>query len=439
MKKIILLLLSLCCICSVFAQTDSLLKKYRNMALEYNHDLKAAEKNIRASIELEKNARADQLPKIGANANFQYTGNPAELSLSLPSAGKTVTFQGNDMQYGASVSLMQPVYTGKRILGTIRLAEHQQSLANNQAEVIRTAICYQTDLQYWNTVARHEIVQVSEDFQNSMAVLVRTIQERVEAGLVDPQDLLMAEVKLNEAKYRLLQAQSNFETGRMAFNSLIGIPLQTATEIEATLPIVNPPDSLLHQDRVNRPEIEMAQDRIKIAESNLTLNDSQYKPQLSIGIDGSYSSPGYNFKRDPDLNYAAYAKLSIPLFEWGKRRSDKRMAREQIGMAIDNLNKITDQTTLEIQTAQVALQQALGQVNLCTASLDKAYENEQKALEKYKMIQRVEILPYHTLGVHKYEAMGQEYKMKGVKENTPEQLEKAAEVFKEYFTTVVVN
>ena len=138
MKKIILLLLSLCCICSVFAQTDSLLKKYRNMALEYNHDLKAAEKNIRASIELEKNARADQLPKIGANANFQYTGNPAELSLSLPSAGKTVTFQGNDMQYGASVSLMQPVYTGKRILETIRLAEHQQSLANNQAEVIRT-------------------------------------------------------------------------------------------------------------------------------------------------------------------------------------------------------------------------------------------------------------------------------------------------------------
>ena len=32
--------------------------------------------------------------------------------------------------------------------------------------------------------------------------------------------------------------------------------------------------------------------------------------------------------------------------------------------------------------------------------------------------------------------MEQEYKLKDVKENTPEQLEKAAEVFKEYFTTV---
>ena len=55
------------------------------------------------------------------------------------------------------------------------------------------------------------------------------------------------------------------------------------------------------------------------------------------------------------------------------------------------------------------------------------------------MILRVDILPYHTLCVHKYEAMRQDYTMKGVKENTPEQLEKAAEVFKEYFTTVVVN
>lgn len=62
-----------------------------------------------------------------------------------------------------------------------------------------------------------------------------------------------------------------------------------------------------------------------------------------------------------------------------------------------------------------------------------------EALGKYKMIQRVEILPYHTLGVHKYEAMEQEYKLKDVKENTPEQLEKATEVFKKYFTTVVVN
>ena len=62
-----------------------------------------------------------------------------------------------------------------------------------------------------------------------------------------------------------------------------------------------------------------------------------------------------------------------------------------------------------------------------------------EALGGYKMIERVEILPYHTLGVHKYEAMGWDYTLKGVKENTPEQLERAKAIFDEYFDTVFIN
>ena len=57
----------------------------------------------------------------------------------------------------------------------------------------------------------------------------------------------------------------------------------------------------------------------------------------------------------------------------------------------------------------------------------------------YKMIQRVEILPYHTLGIHKYETLGQEYALKDTKTNTPEQLQKAESLFKEYFSCVMVN
>ena len=57
----------------------------------------------------------------------------------------------------------------------------------------------------------------------------------------------------------------------------------------------------------------------------------------------------------------------------------------------------------------------------------------------FKQIQRVEILPYHRLGVHKYEAMGLDYALKDVKENTPEQLRSAEKLFKEYFELVVVN
>lgn len=61
------------------------------------------------------------------------------------------------------------------------------------------------------------------------------------------------------------------------------------------------------------------------------------------------------------------------------------------------------------------------------------------SLGRYENIQRVELLPYHRLGVRKYEAMGWDYRLKAVKENTPEQLAHAEKLFKEYFRNVIVN
>ena len=381
-KSLIIISFSLC-VFSVSSQQSSLLEKYRSMAVSYNHDLKAADKNISASIELERSARADLKPKLSGSADFQYTGNPLQLTLNLPSMDKPMTFEGRDLKYGASLTLLQPVYTGGRILETIRLAKHQQSLATHQEELFRSAVCYQTDIQYWNTVARAEIVEVATEDRNSIASLAQTIRERVEVGLVDPQDQLMAEVKLNEADYQLLQAKSNFETGRMALNSLIGMELNTVTEIDTVIPPVVIPGEIRQSDATDRPELKIAYDQIRIAETSLKLSDSKYKPQLYIGVDGSYSSPGYDFRGDLDPNYVVYAKLSVPLFEWGKRKDEKRAFSYRIGMAKDNLNQVSDHVTLEVQTARVSLSQALERVGLTGSSLEKARENEQKALERY--------------------------------------------------------
>ena len=382
----------------VLAQQSTLLEKYRTMALDYNHDLKAAEKNIAASMEVEKSARADLKPKLSGAASFQYTGNPMELTLDIPSIGLSKTVEGKNLNYGDSLSILQPVYTGGRVLESIRMAQHQQALAGNQAKALNDAVCYQTDIQYWSAVARQEIVDVAEDFRNSIAALVKTIKERVEVGLVDPQDLLMAEVKLNEAEYQLLQAQSNFETGRMALNSMIGVRLEQPTELDAQIPIVVVSDSLWLSTGMGRPEIQMAYDKIRIAESTKKLNDSQFKPQFYVGVEGSYSSPGYNFKKDLDSNYAVYAKVSVPIFEWGKRRSEKRVSSFRIGMAEDNLNKVVDRVELEVSVARKALSQAIERVRLSESSLAKAEENEAKAVERYNegKVSVVEVIDAQT-------------------------------------------
>lgn len=57
----------------------------------------------------------------------------------------------------------------------------------------------------------------------------------------------------------------------------------------------------------------------------------------------------------------------------------------------------------------------------------------------YSNIERIEVLPYHKLGVHKWEALGMKYKLKDVEPPTEACLERTASILKKYFSRVSVN
>ena len=59
-----------------------------------------------------------------------------------------------------------------------------------------------------------------------------------------------------------------------------------------------------------------------------------------------------------------------------------------------------------------------------------------KHFKDYENIDRVEILPYHSFGVHKYESLGQTYQLSHVKEDTPERILEVKAIFELYFKNV---
>jgi outer membrane protein TolC len=370
---------------SVKAQDSDLLKKYRNMTLEYNQDIKSAERNIELSRDLEKSANADFLAKLSANADFTYTGNPMELSANIN--GLPLGFKGENISYGTSVAIVQPIYKGGMIRENSKMAGLNTSLATNNAKEVKSNLCYETDSRYWNTVARKEIYNISLAFKKSMSDLVNIVRERVEVDFANKNDLLMAEVKLNDAEYQSMQAKNNYEIGRMALNSIIGVKLNIQTEIEEEVTAIKSVLSLDEETKnvfQNRAKILMAENKVSLQESALKLKDAKYLPQFLVGASGMYSTPGYNFKSDLDANYAVYAKISIPIFEWGKRKSDKRASKQRIEIAKDNYSKQKDMLVLEVQTAFYTYSQAVERVLLTANSLEKAVENESMALDRYK-------------------------------------------------------
>ena len=57
----------------------------------------------------------------------------------------------------------------------------------------------------------------------------------------------------------------------------------------------------------------------------------------------------------------------------------------------------------------------------------------------YKTIKRVEILPYHTLGVYKYKELGLDYQLKNTPSPSATSLSLAKSIFEKYFENVIVK
>lgn len=51
-------------------------------------------------------------------------------------------------------------------------------------------------------------------------------------------------------------------------------------------------------------------------------------------------------------------------------------------------------------------------------------------------VDRLELLPYHSMGVHKWESMGFDYELKNVEDATKEDVDKAAEIVEKFGVTV---
>ena len=263
----------------------------------------------------------------------------------------------------------------------------EKELASNESDRIKSNTLHDADIYYWNAVAQHELVFVAQAFRTSIQQLVDVVRHRVEVEYIDRNDLLMAEVKLNDADFQLLQTRDNAEIARLALNSFAGVNPSDTLPIDHSvialkqfIPLSDEIDNAI----TSRPEYRIAKNKIELQESSRKIADAHFLPQFHIGVDGSYSSPGYNFKSDLDPNYAIYAKLSIPLFEWGKRKSTRNASSYAINMAQQNLSKTQDKIRLEIQTAHYNYKQAIDKVELTESSLSKASESEQMAMERYK-------------------------------------------------------
>lgn len=142
------------------------------------------------------------------------------------------------------------------------------------------------------------------------------------------------------------------------------------------------------------------------------------------GIHTALDTSGNPFSRDPVFMKKFDALLEVTnLFLVDIKEMDKKKHKELTGWENDNILDMGDY--LASHGGEMWIRHVL--VPGLTDDEDGLF-NLKKKLDEWKTVSRVEVLPYHTLGLFKWEKLGIPYPLAGVLPPSEEQIRRAEEI-----------
>jgi len=365
-----------------YGQQDELIYKYRQMAVEYQQQIKMAQSNLAGAESTVEIANADFLPKLDFSGNFTYLGVPIQLGTAgIGRPGEELT-----EAYSFDLSVFQPVYTGGYLKNNKQAALSQVEIMRNYINLNEQEVMANSDALYWNAVTKKELNKIKIQYRDDIGTFLKVIQDRVDEEVVGMNELYQTKVRFNDAEYEVIKSNKEYLISIMKLNRLIGLPVDTKLTIANTLETIEwmKIDSNLSESAINqRPEMKILENTVSRNEFNEKITASKYNPQIGVGAGGNWGAPSAGLSSSPDFNYNLIAKLYVPVFHWGKRKEEVFVSQQATEVAKLQMDQTKDIITLEVESSYYELQLTQQQLDFAQSSLENAQSNTDVMFDRY--------------------------------------------------------
>lgn len=311
----LLVLVSFMLLSTIRVAAQSNLSDYRQDVLAHSWQLRAAQARTQEATEQQLLARTDFLPRLSLAGDFSY-------ALREKSGVKPWSFS-------LQPEIIATLYNGGAVRAAYKEASLNYSIRREEEFVSELSIRYAADYAYWNLSAMNAFLKAMQEYVEIIRSLKRVIDERFNEGYIAKGDLLMIEARLSTAEYELLVAEQNFEEALHNFNILRGTPSDQEVQLSESILDQRPiPQRIgLEESLEARPDFQATRLRSELARNTIRRTQAGYNPQLSIGIRGAWRPESPNLNGETLLDGALFARLSVPIFQWGARRHATGAAR----------------------------------------------------------------------------------------------------------------
>ena len=418
--RYLLIILLVMGISPVRGQISLNLETCREMALESSKKMSIATKQGEKAEFERKAYRANFLPKLSATGLYAYMQKKSSFTIDggylptfvpgangelvynlyidpatkLPVMGKdglplakTYAFMpdielelGLRGVYSAGAMLEQPIYMGGKIRSAYRMATIGKEMAELNKQYTRAEVITEADEVYWQYVRLVELVTSAQKYKAVVNELVRNLTDAYETGMASRNDLLKAQVKLNEAELMLQKAENGKALAGMNLCRVIGIDLYSSIQVsdslcgEVTPGVLNAGEGLQQ-----RPEYNLL-------EKDVELNRSDFLPE--VGVSASYGFSGgisLNGQTEDVVSFMAMASVKIPIYHWGEGRGKIKAMKAEQEMSRLKKEEMSQMMLLEIARARYNIEDCHTRVILTRKSLSQAEESLGVSKNQYEV------------------------------------------------------
>lgn len=347
------------------------LSQCRQMAVEHNVKMRNARNDIAASKEQRKEAFTNYFPTVSATG-VGFDANKDILSMSMMGMDVSMLKDG----IGGSVSAVQPVFAGGRIVNGNKLAKVGEDVSKLQMEQAENEVELTAEQYYWQLVTLNEKMRTVNTVDSMLSRICKDVETAVKAGVAMRNDLLQVQLKQNDIAATRSNLQAGISTMRSLLAQYIGADSATVHPTEHIALGIMPESPIAlrvdHQSSLSAtPEYQLLEKNVEASRLQKKMTIGENLPQVGVGA--SYM---YNNFMDKDRSYGmVFASVSVPLSGWWGGSHAIKRSKIQLAKAQDQLQDNSELLVIRMQKAWDDLDNAYRQLTIARQSMEQSEEN----------------------------------------------------------------
>lgn len=392
MKRTFVLLLALFSTTYMQGQRTLTLEECRDLSIKNNKELQISGEKVRVAGYEKQAAATKYFPQISAMGTYMRNQKDINLVDGTTVAGLNQLlpmdvsgFFHLDIQnvWLGSVSLVQPVFMGGKIIAYNQITRYAKELAESMNDLKLQDLIYKTDETYWQVVSLVNKKKLADSYVSLLRKMDGDVQAMIDEGVATPADGLSVKVKLNEAEMAQTKVDNGLSLSRMALAQLCGLqldePVKLADENIESLDNTIDTNAAVNVEEafLNRQELKSLDYAVRIYEKKEKIALAEVLPNVALTANYLVTNPNsFNgYKNEFAGMFNVGVVVQVPLSGWWEGTYKRNAARAETHIRQLEFEDAKEKIELQVNQSVYKVNEAGKKLTASARNKEKAEEN----------------------------------------------------------------